>query len=88
MPIVFDKEKNGFKLENPSEEEMKAIESMAVEYITSSIAKMFGLKGMAMDQSKSIIMGIKNILQTEETKLEQGTTDEDNEDRYKFDFIS
>jgi len=62
MPIVFDKEKNGFKLENPSEEEMKAIESMAVEYITSSIAKMFGLKGMAMGPIKEHYNGIKNIL--------------------------
>lgn len=40
MPIVYDKTKNGFSLKDPTEEELMALEKIAIDYITASFGKM------------------------------------------------
>jgi hypothetical protein len=40
MPIRYCTEKEGFILENPTKEEVEALERLAVNYITMSLGKM------------------------------------------------
>lgn len=43
MPIVYDKTKNGFTLQDPTQEELEALERIAVDYVTLSLGKMAAL---------------------------------------------
>ena len=40
MPIVYDKESKGWKLLDPSDEELSSLERIAIEYITTAMGKM------------------------------------------------
>lgn len=40
MPIKYDSEKQGFILDNPTEEELVALEKIAIDYVTHTMGKM------------------------------------------------
>jgi hypothetical protein len=52
MPIIYDEVKKGFRLDNPTEAEIKALETLAVEFVTSSLAKAAALAAIADPDSK------------------------------------
>lgn len=43
MPIEYDSDKRGFHLVNPTQEELDAIQKIALDYITASLGKMAAL---------------------------------------------
>lgn len=46
MPIKFDTDKRGFHLVDPTQEELDAIQKIAVDYITMALGKMAALSFM------------------------------------------
>ena len=58
MPIVYDKESKGWKLLNPSEDELLSLEKMAIEYITSAMGKMAAIAFARMCESGTMPDGV------------------------------
>jgi len=68
VPIIYDKTKQGFTLDNPSEEELEAIKKIAIDYITMSLGKMAALRFLSsLDNEPGLKEELEAMSTTEST---------------------
>ena len=68
MPILYDSNKQGFYLDNPTEEELEALKKIAIDYISMSLGKMAALSFIReLENDKGLKEELEAMSATEST---------------------